>query len=263
MKNLFLCTLFTISIASTCSAQTDFFMSLNALNSGAVNSELSAEFNPGDSGSIYIYYTTNGPADSDISTGAFLDIVTSADGVVEFTAAETLDFSVTLFGSPVGVRWGDSFGDAFFVGGGLVDELGAFTIFSGAGMIEAHDGSTGVLDQGYDAGADAFLFAKIEFTVAIDAAAGSSVDLLMTSGSGLIINNGIEIVPATFGGATISVAADEVLGDVNGDGVVSMADVGPFVQLIINDEFMSAADINQDGVVNLLDVRPFVKLLKP
>jgi len=60
----------------------------------------------------------------------------------------------------------------------------------------------------------------------------------------------IEVLPAPF-----------LLGDVNGDGVVNLLDVNPFVSLIGNGEFQDEADINGDGVVNLLDVGLFVKLL--
>ncbi len=52
-----------------------------------------------------------------------------------------------------------------------------------------------------------------------------------------------------------------ILGDINGDGIVSLLDVAPFVALLTSGEFNPAADINQDGVVSLLDVAPFVSLL--
>ena len=54
---------------------------------------------------------------------------------------------------------------------------------------------------------------------------------------------------------------DFVLGDINGDGQVNLLDVGPFVELLANGDFLPAADINQDGVINLLDVGPFIELL--
>lgn len=52
-----------------------------------------------------------------------------------------------------------------------------------------------------------------------------------------------------------------LLGDVNLDGVVDLLDVGPFVALLTNGEFLAEADINGDGLVDLLDVGPFVDLL--
>lgn len=51
------------------------------------------------------------------------------------------------------------------------------------------------------------------------------------------------------------------LGDVNGDGVVTLLDVGPFVDAISTNVFVFEADVNADGVVDLLDVGPFVDLL--
>ena len=54
---------------------------------------------------------------------------------------------------------------------------------------------------------------------------------------------------------------DFVLGDLNGDGVVDLLDVAPFVQAIADGVFIPEADINEDGDVNLLDVDPFIVLL--
>ena len=50
-------------------------------------------------------------------------------------------------------------------------------------------------------------------------------------------------------------------GDVNGDGVVNLLDVAPFVELLTSGRFLPAADVNGDGIVDLLDVQPFVDLL--
>ena len=52
-----------------------------------------------------------------------------------------------------------------------------------------------------------------------------------------------------------------IVGDVNGDGEVSLLDVAPFVNLITVNGFQIEADINGDGSVDLLDVAPFVDLL--
>lgn len=60
---------------------------------------------------------------------------------------------------------------------------------------------------------------------------------------------------------SFDVAADCVLGDINGDGVVSLTDVSPFVALLSAGQFQCEADINEDGVVSLTDVSPFVTLL--
>ena len=66
-----------------------------------------------------------------------------------------------------------------------------------------------------------------------------------------------------FGGAYVFDISSclVVLGDVNGDGMVNLLDVQPFVDLLTGGGFQPEADINQDGVVSLLDVDPFVDLL--
>jgi hypothetical protein len=51
------------------------------------------------------------------------------------------------------------------------------------------------------------------------------------------------------------------LGDVNGDGAVTLLDVSPFVNALISGVYLIQADLNCDGAVNLLDVSLFVDLL--
>jgi hypothetical protein len=52
-----------------------------------------------------------------------------------------------------------------------------------------------------------------------------------------------------------------ILGDLNGDCVVSWLDVQLFVDVLTSGTYNPAADINQDGAVNLSDVAPFIQLL--
>ena len=54
---------------------------------------------------------------------------------------------------------------------------------------------------------------------------------------------------------------DFLCGDLNGDGIVSLLDIAPFVELIQTGGFDPAADLNGDGLVTLLDVAPFVDKL--
>ncbi|MEM9411967.1 MAG: dockerin type I domain-containing protein, partial [Planctomycetota bacterium] len=61
--------------------------------------------------------------------------------------------------------------------------------------------------------------------------------------------------------ATIQFSEATLLGDVNQDGIISLLDVGPFVNLISFSEFQIEADVNQDGNVDLQDVMPFIELL--
>ena len=59
----------------------------------------------------------------------------------------------------------------------------------------------------------------------------------------------------------VQALASILLGDINGDGIVNLLDVAPFINLLGTGTFQVEADINQDGVVNLLDVQRFVELL--
>ena len=60
---------------------------------------------------------------------------------------------------------------------------------------------------------------------------------------------------------SVVVLARTLLGDANGDDNVDLLDVGVFVQILSEGDFLEEADINGDGVVDLLDVAPFVALL--
>lgn len=55
---------------------------------------------------------------------------------------------------------------------------------------------------------------------------------------------------------------DVLKGDVNGDGVVDLLDVAPFVDAVLTGIYIPEADANCDGGVNLLDVSPFIALLQ-
>ena len=52
-----------------------------------------------------------------------------------------------------------------------------------------------------------------------------------------------------------------VVGDVTGDGVVSFADISPFISLLSVSGFQNEADIDRDGSVNFGDISPFISLL--
>ncbi len=58
-----------------------------------------------------------------------------------------------------------------------------------------------------------------------------------------------------------SIIPNLVLGDIDGDGAVTLLDVSPFVDAINSGVYIIQADLNCDGAVNLLDVSLFVDLL--
>lgn len=244
----------SITVTDELPPTTDFFWSASDLNEGAVNDSMAAVmFNEGESGSLYIYYDS---LMSELDTGAFLNIQTSSNGVVEFTNAATLDFDITANGTPFTVRWGDSAGETGLVMPNSIQNLGAFTIVEGTGILDENTGPV-LLDQGYDPFAQAFLFARVDFDVV--GTAGDMVDFSISSGDQGIVHNNMLLEP-TFGRASVMIS-DFLLGDVDCDGAVTLLDVQPFIDLISNGEFSAKGDINGDGVVDLLDVAGFVDLL--
>ena len=192
---------------SSVSAQGDFFFSFEA---GGANEDQKAEMSVGDTGSLYVYWSTNGPADSDLSVGAFIDVFTSADGIIEFTAAETFDYQITVAGTPIGNRNLDAMGGGGSVGpadttANFIDEMAAFTVTGGPGILEANNGSGAFLDSGYTASNDGFEWGRIDFMVVGE----GSVDVTGAAGDGMIVN-GADVVPAAFTTATINVGGDVI-----------------------------------------------------
>ena len=195
-------TLLTTLLAS-CNviAQGDFFFSFTA---GGANSDQSMDFDVGDTGSLWVYWSTNGPADSDLDLGAIIDVFSSTSGVIEFTAAETFDFDIEVVGYDVGNRLCDANGGGCGllpgdVSADLVDELAAFTVAGGPGILEENNGSGVFLDTGYDAANDGFLWGRVDFNVIGE----GETNITGAAGDGLILDGG-EQVNAVFTTATIT-----------------------------------------------------------
>lgn len=140
------------------------------------------------------YYTTNGPSQSELRAGAFVDIEVTQPGVIAFLGARTFEFPVVVIGTDVQVanRWGkQGTGSTGTItrGQSFINELGAFTIADGDGMVNANTGigsPVPFLDTGYNEQADAFLSASVDFDVV-----GSGVTEIRASvGSGLVVDNG-------------------------------------------------------------------------
>lgn len=90
-----------------------------------------------------------------------------------------------------------------------------------------------------------------------DLTAGTSNGAFSISNNGTIFGRGL-LNDQLTGFAMVRTV---ILGDINGDGVVSLQDVAPFVDLLTSGDFQAEGDINGDGAVDLSDVAPFVKLL--
>ena len=180
--------------------QGDFFWSFQDLNSGATNSAAEGTFAVGETGSLYLYYST---MNSELDTGVGLDISLTNSDVIEFTAAETFDFEICVAGCNTGIllgdRWGDAHGSAQSVEAEAINGLNAFTVLSGSGLVNLTTGP-GLLDQGYDIDAEAFLFGRVDFI-----ATGSGTTSLETSAGAIGIVHDGQTVNPIFGGASINV----------------------------------------------------------
>ena len=59
-----------------------------------------------------------------------------------------------------------------------------------------------------------------------------------------------------------SMPADEALvGDVNGDGEISIADVNVIIQAILTDVFLPAADVNHDSEITVADINAVIRII--
>lgn len=252
-------------------AQTDFFWSDKDIGQGAVNAPLFINAAPGDAADLYLYYTTNGPTDSNISRGLSLDLRMTQGA--RFLTADTLDFDVTVFGNIIGTRWmGGVYGATGKITDQLIDELSCFGAISD-GICDFNTGPV-FFDEGYDEEADAFLIAKVQ--VAVESFCG--IEIFASVGNKLIVDDAILTKPTslnpTFGCVHICdpiglelgppegcSLVDPILGDVNLDGVVNLLDVEPFVDVLAHAPFQAEADINRDNVVDVLDVQGMVNIL--
>ena len=262
MKNLAVAVVFVFSLLGNTYGQYgppavgDFFFSFQ--QNGPNNNQVQG-FNPGDTGTLWIYWSTNGPADSNLDVGAFIDVISSTSGVIEFTAAETFDYDLLLSstGKPTGLSrlaGGFGFGPSDSVLPDFIDELSSFGI-AVEGIVEANNGSGVFLDAGYSPINDGFEWGRIDFNVIGE----GTTTVTGVAGDGLIVNCN-SIVDAVFTTVTINSVVN-LIGDINCDGAVDLLDVSPFVDALSSGEFVAKADVNQDGAVNLLDVSPFIELL--
>ena len=59
----------------------------------------------------------------------------------------------------------------------------------------------------------------------------------------------------------IDAEMDFEVGDVNCDGAIDFADIGPFITALSSSDFTPKADIDGNGLVNFADIAPFIALL--
>ena len=184
----------------------DFFWSVEEPGSGnVINEDLVVTLVPGESQTINLYFTTDGPSQTELRFGGGLEIETSDSGVMQFDGGEAFEFDiVTAGGTFVESRWGSDTGVGF-VGTAAVlpDSLDMFDFFTilGAGIVNANTGPV-LFDTGYDADADAFWIGSIEFT----ALSTGTVDLTTVVGDPIsLTNDGFVALDPEFGIVTVNV----------------------------------------------------------
>ena len=217
LKNLSLVMAIAVMSVSSVSAQGDFFFSFEQ---GGANADQAMDFNVGDTGSLWIYWTTNGPSDSDLDVGAFLDITSTTSGVLEFTAAETFDYDILVGDTPIGTRLAGEGVGSVPVAADFIDELAAFTV-TGDGILEANDGSGAFLDEGYTASNDGFEWGRIDFNVIGE----GTTTVSGVGGDGLIVN-GVDEIDAVFTTATINVGPGNSIPEPSTAGLLALGLTG-------------------------------------
>ena len=261
----------TLDCSLVRSQESDFFWSFQDLNQGAVNGPAVGKFSVGENVSLFLYYTTNGPSDLQLELGAILDVVGSRSRGIKFQDAEVYNPFQSLSQFKC-ARWGGH--DGLCVFGGLfgahegfasirddiISEWGAFA-FDANGITDNADGSF-LIDSGYDANADAFLFGRVDFQILTNTR--GDIDITVAPGNGLVVNTKAcapEIFELIYGSARIEIVDSYLLGDVNADKNINLLDVAPFVELLCSSEYQLEADVNLDGVVDLRDGPGFVDLI--
>ena len=195
----------------------DFFWSAEDLGSGnIVNEDLEIILLQGESQTINFYYTTDGPAQSELRVGGGLDIQTSDAGTIQFDDGETFEFDILLENNgrmiPVDERWATS--DGFGLTGtaniaaDFIDNFDFFTIL-GSGIVNANKGPV-FFDAGYDFDSDAFLIGSISFTALEIGSTNivTSVDAITS-----LTNDGFVPLAVEFANVTVHVVPQFELAD--------------------------------------------------
>lgn len=78
----------------------------------------------------------------------------------------------------------------------------------------------------------------------------------------MIVLNDASLSNELHSAADYTVVEPAILGDVNNDGLVTFADIQPFIDALSSPNFIAAADIDQDGMVTFMDIAGFILILQ-
>lgn len=237
----------------------DFFWSTSNLNEGAVNGPLDLNLSPGESVDLYLYYSTNGPSNTDIRIGYSVNVATSQNDIVRFTKAETFNHQ-NIFGR----RWeyprdatldgedGVGVVDAHSTESDLIIGLTTVNMLQVLGLSEEFS----AIDSGYDSNAQAFLCGRVQ----IEAIAPGTIELA-AGPNDVGIADQYDLLQSAFTRVNISVGGEVLLGDVSLDGMVDFQDISYFINVLATGGYQAEADCNEDTYVDFFDISFFINAL--
>ena len=217
-----------------------------------------------------LFNTTFGDFDFDAtststSTGSFcIDVITgSDDGVTPPPTVATID--IVGFGFFTFTEVDPAAGTADFIEVNYdgVSDVIINTFFADANGFDTEIGLYDAAGNLVAANDDASSTLQSELVLK-DLPAGTY--FLAASTFNATFNPGFDVT-STGGDANFCVdfftfAEDIILGDVNGDGAVTLLDVAPFVDALTLGTYSPEADVNCDGIISLLDNAGFVSILQ-
>lgn len=171
--------------AGTISAQ-NFFWSDVGFEQGAINNDLVINANSNPSGTVYLYYNSNG---ADVRDAVDVNLSWGEDGIIGFTAAETFEADITfgIDGPLINQRWGDFAGTDPDLTSNFATLL-AVNVVSGQGIRDANipgvvdDNGIDFVDTLYDTSAGAFLVGSFDFEVLSFGGTDLLVDAVISDG---------------------------------------------------------------------------------
>jgi len=146
---------------------------------------------------------------------------------------------------------GGSLGDSIRVrGGSAVNLIGSDFVLDGGQPLDG--------DLTID---NAFVIPIRDVTLSGRFADGTAFSYDLNTAIGNDINLDFVSADSTLTVTLASAAPEFLLGDCNLNGVVDFEDIGPFIEILMNDIFLDQADCDRDGEVTFLDIAPFVEIL--
>ena len=198
-----------------------------------------------------------------MSSGSLHSITSSDGSTFNLTGG---DFAVDGFGGSITASTESTVNIS---GGQLGNENGfRFRIFSGATLnlvgtsFALRDLETDELIQDFDSLlADGQRLAVEDRDVRLSGVLADGSPVSLDLNSSFISGEDLFAAGSQITIGQLAVEPIVLLGDVNGDGVVSFLDIAPFISILSDSGFQNQADIDRNGVVDFFDIAPFITIL--